>query len=133
MLTVQAKIEAQGDSFYEELHEYQSAMWDFSKRCKGVLGSNDYSDDTIRYYLEDDPTTPEADKACWEAVLDSGGFVKHLKREFGVHPSRTECIAQARNRHILQVRQDHPLDNELYKAMMQGIVEFKSAVDVTSA
>eukprot|EP00750_Incisomonas_marina_P024287 INCI5100.6.p1 GENE.INCI5100.6~~INCI5100.6.p1 ORF type:complete len:629 (-),score=103.63 INCI5100.6:1811-3697(-) len=125
------KIEAQGDSFYDELHEYQDAMWEFSQKCRKRLGSNEYSDDAIRYFLEDDPSTPEEEKPCWEAVLDSGGFVKHLKREFGVHPSRTECIAQARNRHILQVRHNHPMDQELYKSMMQGVVEFRSTVDFT--
>jgi hypothetical protein len=127
------KIEAQGPSFYDELHEYRGAMWEFSQRCRKVLGANEYSDDSIRYFLEDDPNTPEEDKPCWEAILDSGGFVKHLKREFGVHPSRTECIAQAQNRHILQIRHDHPLDEELYKVMLQGVVEFQSQVDFSGA
>lgn len=128
------------------------------KPCCGTNNVRRYSDDAIRYFLEDDPSTPEAEKPCWEAVLDSGGFVKHLKREFGVHPrsvvlvlrvmplhlyqcasctvahptpsyvllimllsflllclsnnSRTECIAQARNRHVLQASfKIHPRDS----------------------
>jgi len=66
-------------------------MWEFSNKCRNRLGSQEYSDDAIRYFLEDDPKTPESEKPCWEAVLDSGGFVKHLKREFGVDP-RYEII-----------------------------------------
>ena len=29
------------------------------------------------------------------------------------------------------MRHDHPLDQELYKTMIQGIVEFQSTVDFT--
>lgn len=38
---LQDKIEAQGDSFYDELHEYQDAMWEFSQKCRKRLGSTE--------------------------------------------------------------------------------------------
>eukprot|EP00040_Diaphanoeca_grandis_P036711 m.235536 g.235536 ORF g.235536 m.235536 type:complete len:1514 (+) comp33665_c0_seq2:298-4839(+) len=108
--TFHEKLAKKGPEFYEDLEDFRAQKDFIYQRCKYL---EQYEEDKLRLGLAEGPKLSRQDRDCHLMLLDSKGFVKHIKRHLGLKTRECTTVSVYPMKHLAFV---HALaiDTELF-------------------
>eukprot|EP00055_Hartaetosiga_balthica_P003412 m.7674 g.7674 ORF g.7674 m.7674 type:complete len:774 (-) comp2884_c0_seq2:1336-3657(-) len=99
--------EEKKNGFDKEVEELKEMVNMHSKNCQRFVN---YDEDAHRVELEENLSLDKQDRLCHLMMLDSKGFVKHLKKRDGYPIEKLECFASSYTTKLMHLVTDNPAD-----------------------
>eukprot|EP00056_Hartaetosiga_gracilis_P007391 m.107581 g.107581 ORF g.107581 m.107581 type:complete len:722 (-) comp12692_c0_seq2:646-2811(-) len=106
----QIEQEKKHGGFDEEVAELRDQLKIYTQKCSQF---KNHDEDAHRVELEENEMLTEENRLCHLMMLDSKGFVKHLKKRDGYDIEKLECYAASYNKKMLHLVTDNPADDQV--------------------